>query len=329
MRHVGVRQAVTARAARRAERSASQRRCEELLRSLPPITPGSMHELCRAIRTLDGRPIRVRPVGFPPHGPAALLASSDDEHVIYVDAAASRWGRWRGIAHEIGHVVAGHGDQAMSGADQRARWFPDLDPAFVDRTLTVMQFTPAYYPTRQERDAEAVGARLLAAVLHSVPRGAPDGEAAPLPTRRDALYRRFWQLRPLWVELVTAVPDVALFPPTSALADLARVADLEHRVVRQIIEILDVRRLIKNWLDPDVGAAARKLARNADLPDHFVEATADAAMLAAAARAVRRRTPPSPRGIACAAGVDVHAELAWVGLVASALAGPIVSRHFR
>jgi hypothetical protein len=329
MRPIRLREVSRARAARRMERQASQRHCMELLRDLPPITPGSMHELCRAIRTPDGRPIRVHPMRLPPHGPAALLGSSDDEHVIIVDETTSRWGRWRALAHEGAHAALGHGDEAISGPEQRALWFPDLDPAFVDRAMTFMRFSPAYYPTQQERDAEALGARLLAVVLRGMPNGTFNGESAPLPARRDALYRRFWLLRPLWVELVSAVPDAALFPPGPALADLVRVADLENRVVRQIIEILDVGRLTKDWQDPQVAAAARELARQAGLPEHHVEATGDAAMLADAARAVRRGTPPSPHGIACAASVDVHAELAWLGLVASAFTGPIVSRHLR
>ena len=329
MRPIRLRQLGRAWAARRVERQASQQRCRELLRDLPPIRPGSMHELCRAIRTPDGRPIRVHPMRFPPHGPAALLGSADDEHVILVDETTSRWARWRAMAHEGAHVALGHGEEGMFAAEQWALWFPDLDPAFVDRVLTSAKFTPGYYPTQQERDAEALGARLLAAVLHGVPEGVVEGEAAPLPGRRDALYRRFWQLRPLWVELVTAMPDVALFPPRSALADLVHISDLEGRVMRQIIEILDIRGLTKDRQDPEVGAAARKLARQANLPEQHVEATAEAAMLADAARAVRRGAPPSPRGIACAASVDVHAELAWVGLVAEAFTGPIVSEHFR
>jgi IrrE N-terminal-like domain len=311
----------------RAERQASLQRCRKLLGDLPPIPPGSMHALCAAVRTPDGRPIRVHSREIPPYGPAALIASLPDEYVIIVDERTSRFSRWRRLAHEVAHIVLDHLKETMSAADQRALWFPDLDPAFLNR---VMAFTPCRYPTQYERDADALGGRLLAAVLHGVAPKQADGtldvEAVPLLGRRDALYRQFWELRPLHLALVTAVPGAALFPPSPALADLVRVTDLEDRVTRQAVEIGDVWGLLQNELDPAVGSVAREHARHAGLPDSHIEATADAAMLAAAARAVRPDTPLTLGGVACAGSVDVHAELARLRLVARAFTGPIVRR---
>jgi hypothetical protein len=309
----------------RAERRASLQRCRKLLRDLPPIPPGSMHALCAALPTPDGRPIRVHPREIPPHGPAALVAPLPTEYVIIVDERTSRFSRWRRLAHEVAHIVLDHLKETMSVADQRALWFPDLNPAFLQR---VMAFTPCRYPTQAERDADALGSRLLAAVLHGIAHrqadGTPDAEAVPLLGRRDALYRQFWELRPLHLALVTAVPGAALFPPSFALADLVRITDLEDRVTRQAVEILDVWGLLQNELDPAVGSIAREHARHAGLPESHVEATADAAMLAAAARTVRPDTPLTLGGVACAGSVDVHAELARLRLVAKAFTGPIV-----
>ena len=328
--HTTVRQAAHARATRRAELQASRQRCDDVLRDLPPTTPGSMHELCGAIRTQDGRPIRVHPMPMPSHGPAALLVAFPKTYVIVVDEKTNGFPRRRRLAHEAAHAALDHLQETMSAAWQRALWFPHLQPEFVERAMAL---TPGYYPTQQERDAEALGGRLLAAVLHGVADNptdeAPGVEAGPLVGRRDALYRQFWQLRPLWVELVRTVPEAALFPPRSALADLTRITDLENRVTRQAIEILDVCRLLRDWLDPAVGSAARAHARRAGLADQHVEATAEAAMVAVAARAVRRGTPPAPGGVACASSVEGHAEAAWLVLVARAFTGPIVSRHFR
>jgi hypothetical protein len=311
----------------RAERQASLQRCRKVLRDLPPIPPGSMHQLCAAVRTPDGRPIRVHPMRIPPHGPAALLGSFPDEYVIIVDERTGRFARWRRLAHEVAHIVLGHLKETMSAADQRALWFPDLNPAFLER---VMAFTPCRHSTQYERDADALGGRLLAAVLHGMAHkqadGTSDAEAVPLLGRRDALYRQFWELRPLHLALVTAVPGAALFPPGSILADLVRVTDLEDRVLRQAIESLDVWGLIRDELDLTVASIAREHARHAGLPESHIEATADAAMLAAAARTVRPDTPLTLDGVACAGSVDVHAELARLRLVARAFTGPIVRR---
>src|SRR6266567_801718 len=247
--HTTVRQAAHARATRRAELQASRQRCDDVLRDLPPTTPGSMHELCGAIRTQDGRPIRVHPMPMPPHGPAALLVAFPKTYVIVVDEKTNGFPRRRRLAHEAAHAALDHLQETMSAAWQRALWFPHLQPEFVERAMAL---TPGYYPTQQERDAEALGGRLLAAVLHGV---------ADNPT------------------------------------------------------------------DEASGVEAGPLvARRAGLADQHVEATADAAMVAVAARAVRRGTPPAPGGVACASSVEGHAEAAWLVLVARAFTGPIVSR---
>jgi hypothetical protein len=331
MRTLIARRIAEARMARRMQRTQRQQRqasleqCAQLLRMLPPDRPASMHELCEQVGAARGRVVRVQPQRFPQQARelAALLVPFPDEHVIIVNEQASRLTKWRGMAHELAHFFLGHCDETGTIDDPRARWFPDLDPEFVARALTL---TPGYYPTEDEQTAEALGGRLLTIVLHQN-RGRADStaQADAGVGRHDALYRQFWRLRPLWVELVTAVPDAALFPPRSPLADRASLRDLDHRVSRQVIEIIDIRGLLEHWQDPEVAAIAREHANAAGLPAPQIDATVEAATLAAAARAVRRGTPPTRRGVACAAKVDVDAELARLELVAAAFTGPIVN----
>jgi Family of unknown function (DUF6545) len=327
MQTAGVRLLATAPITRRAERQRRQeslRLCTDLLRELP-VRPRSMHELCDAVGALRGCRIRVQMERAVPAGLAALLARYEDEVVIHVSQLVSRLTRWRGMAHELAHFLLGHCE--VMSADLRERLFPDLDPTLVDR---VVALTPGYYPNDEEKHAEALGGRLLAIVLDgSIAR--PDGEP-PEASRQDALFRQFWLLRPLWAELVTAMPDAALYRPGPALFDRIKVSDLDDRVARQVIEVGDVGRLLQASQDPAVrdrmataASIAREHAHAARLSDIQIDATAEAAMLAAGARVVRGRdTRPRPGGVACAVSVAVHEELARLELVAAAFTRPIV-----
>lgn len=65
-------------------------------------------------------------------------------------------------------------------------------------------------------------------------------------------YVRYQRLRPLWVALHRATPEIALEAPRSRLADLAFVRKLDHLLYRRVIEILDGRRSLRPYLESDV-----------------------------------------------------------------------------
>jgi hypothetical protein len=73
---------------------------------------------------------------------------------------------------------------------------------------------------------------------------------AALP-RWARAYRRYHQLRPLWVALHRATPDIALGRPRSRVAD-AVPGDLGFRLYRRVIEILDGQRALRPYLAPPV-----------------------------------------------------------------------------
>lgn len=64
-------------------------------------------------------------------------------------------------------------------------------------------------------------------------------------------YLRYQRLRPLWVALHRATPEIALESPRSRLADLVLVRRLDHLLYRRVIEILDGRRSLRPYLEPD------------------------------------------------------------------------------
>lgn len=129
-------------------------------------------------------------------------------------------------------------------------------------------------------------------------------------------YRAYHRLYPLWNALYRAIPDIALDPPTSALADRLILRDIDFRLYRRVIEIRDGQRELRPWLDPAVASAAARLGRQANLTNHELDATIEAAKLAAALKRVRK-DDSNPPGSAYAdadihGGPDLSTEIDWL-----------------
>ncbi|MGW5053999.1 MAB_1171c family putative transporter [Actinokineospora sp. NPDC004072] len=119
-------------------------------------------------------------------------------------------------------------------------------------------------------------------------------------------YRAYRDLYPLWSALRTANPDLALDPS----AGRTTVRDLDFRLHRRVVEILDGRRWLRPYLDPDAVQAPAGLAGE-DLRAH-VEA---AAIAAALSRAHVGAAAPPP-----AAPPPAEAETDWLVRVSRAFA---------
>jgi hypothetical protein len=139
--------------------------------------------------------------------------------------------------------------------------------------------------------------------------------------------RAYRQLRPLWLALSQAAPEVVLDPPSSRYLGRWRIRDLDFRLYRRIIEIRDSRLALRPYLDQDVAATARRLGQEASLEGDALRATVEASVLAGAIRAKARGRPAKahPR-IDTPGGDDLAGELAWLTDVAKAFASsPIVA----
>jgi hypothetical protein len=136
--------------------------------------------------------------------------------------------------------------------------------------------------------------------------------------------RAYRQLRPLWLALSQAAPEVVLDPPN---ARRWRIRDLDFRLYRRIIEIRDSRLTLRPYLDQDVAATAQRLGQEASLDRDALRATVEAALLAVAIRAKARGRPAETHPtIDTPGGDDLAGELAWLTDVAKAFAGsPIVA----
>ncbi|MFI0418387.1 MAB_1171c family putative transporter [Spongiactinospora sp. 9N601] len=132
-------------------------------------------------------------------------------------------------------------------------------------------------------------------------------------------YLAYRRLRPLWLALYRAVPEIALVPPAAALSELSPV-DLRLRLYRRVIEIRDARLALLPYFDPEVAAAARKLAARRGITGRDAEVLAEAAMLAAATHEKERGRSPRLAGDAptVPGGGDLESDTEFLDGVARA-----------
>jgi hypothetical protein len=125
--------------------------------------PTTMADVCQRLGRRRGRPIRLHAYPFDVPGPFGMwLPTATSDHILY-QAETTALHQEHIIAHELGHLLAGHGAVEDDGA-----WtdlMPDIPPETIRRALR-----RASYDTVDEREAETVATILLesAAVVRSV-----------------------------------------------------------------------------------------------------------------------------------------------------------------
>lgn len=107
-------------------------------------------------------------------------------------------------------------------------------------------------------------------------------------------YQRYQRLRPLWVAMHLATPDIALDQPRSRLVELLTLRDLDYRLYRRVIEILDGQRALRPYVDARVDEAIRErvAAAGTEAGEPLVEALWLRAALRAKAEDHRVRSGP-------------------------------------
>ncbi len=107
--------------------------------------------------------------------------------------------------------------------------------------------------------------------------------------------RDFRALRPLWDLVHGADRRLALEEPWSPWTERFAVRDLEWRAARRGLEIRDGQLTLRPWVDPDVVAAAGRLAGRERLATGEHDALVVAAALRSAVAALNAGRPPRPR----------------------------------
>ncbi|WP_236053765.1 MULTISPECIES: MAB_1171c family putative transporter [Streptomyces] len=113
--------------------------------------------------------------------------------------------------------------------------------------------------------------------------------------RSAAALRTAWQLWPLWRDLVTAVPHVALASPrrTRLQEVLWPRCPPALQAHRQTIETYDALLTLQPYIQPDAYEEAHRHARRAGVPDDRLASAALAGVVGQARRAVLGGVPPA------------------------------------
>jgi hypothetical protein len=148
-------------------------------------------------------------------------------------------------------------------------------------------------------------------------------------------YRSYRELRPLWLALCQATPEIALVPPTSAATDTLAFSDVDFRLYRRVIEIRDGWLALRPYFAPGVAATARQLAEAAGLAGNQLQVAVEAASLAAALHAkvdaedkmgTTTRSEGGGEHGGHPGGADLSSEIAWLVQVARAIdRSPVVA----
>ena len=273
-------------------RSAAEQSPAQALRSLAIAALLSTDGFRAELQRYCARAIEFWPVVTDSGTPPGLWLRTADADYLYYESQTSPFHQAHILLLLTGRLLLNNGP----GISFDPRLVPDLCPEMVrlilgDDTRIV----------GTEDDAE----RLVYQAMEHAHRGLPG------PVARRLLR----QLRPLHAALLDTVPE-------AARAQVPGRAGPRVRLHRAVVEIREAVLALRPYADPQLAAAARKVARPAGLAGDQMAAAVEAAVLAAALRAKASGTPALPTGAVPGwqhmPGPDLHSEAAWLVQVAQA-----------
>lgn len=128
---------------------------------LVPAGGGDLTDLVARVAQTRGRPVHLMPAKLGPEAPSGFwLATATADYIAYPDDAPPTR-RAAIVCHEVAHMLLEHDlsdpdPEALAGLTA-----PVLDPAVAARFLRRHS-----YATRDEREAELLGTRLMAALTY-------------------------------------------------------------------------------------------------------------------------------------------------------------------
>jgi hypothetical protein len=134
-------------------------RGDAIAREVAIPTPFTLEAFGKALERRRGRPLTLTAIPLPPGRYAMWVETASRDYILY-EPSLSLPGQVRAIAHQAGHMCAGHRVVA-SGGGVAAALLPGLDPAVVAAELPV----PAAFTGAEELDAEAFAAAVLARIV--------------------------------------------------------------------------------------------------------------------------------------------------------------------
>jgi hypothetical protein len=130
----------------------AQRRFTRLVdKIMMPVTPDTQ-ALCDAVAQRLDRPIHLLALPLPADVPCGLVITTPNTHYVAHDNQTSPLHQRHIVAHELGHLLAGHAAQSILDTDVARLLMPTLNPSVVQAVLTR---APGYDGTA-EREAELI-----------------------------------------------------------------------------------------------------------------------------------------------------------------------------
>lgn len=153
--------------------SGSRPRGDAIASEVPIPTPFTLDSFGAALERWRGRPLTLAAIPLAPGRRAMWVETANRDYILYEPDLPLPW-QIRAIAHQAGHMCAGHRGVA-SGGSVAAALFPGLDPAVIAAELPA----PADFTDAEELDAEAFAAALLARI--ALPPGDSRQRSSPPP----------------------------------------------------------------------------------------------------------------------------------------------------
>lgn len=138
--------------------------------------------LCAAVAEHLDRPVALLPMPLPPQAPCGVVLSMPNRYYIAYDAQTSPLHQRHIVAHELGHLLAGHLAGALSNSELARLLAPELDPKLVAAILG-----RSGYDERTEWEAEFIAGLLRRQIdTYKGPPGSNDPSS-------EATVARIWQ----------------------------------------------------------------------------------------------------------------------------------------
>lgn len=143
-------------------------------------------------------------------------------------------------------------------------------------------------------------------------------------------YRAYRQLEPLWRELCDVLPEIAHAPAEPRRPTASR--DVPLRLARRLVQIRDGLLILAPYRDPDIAADVHAAIDRTGIAKSEIEATVEAAQIAAAIRTYLTGAPPAPGPPEPPAQHpdQLDTETAWLQRVCRAFVhSPVVASYHR
>jgi hypothetical protein len=143
------------------DNQALRRQCEATVDSLDLPDQLDLYDLCDDLGRRRNRPIHLLATTLPSRGPCGMWVGTGTYDAIFYEKNTSPLHQQQIIAHECGHLLAGHRMTEVLDADASRLLLPDLDPNLVHHFLG-----RTTYSALEEREAEMIASLLVRRIVH-------------------------------------------------------------------------------------------------------------------------------------------------------------------